>query len=340
MASQQTHLQPSPQLFFSTVNAYQRTEALKAAIGLEIFTAIGEGNQTAATIARRCRASERGTRMLCDFLVISGFLSKEGSQYALTGDSATFLDRRSPGYMGGAIGFLLNPMMLKHWHNLADAVRKGGTSMSESDVLAPDHPVWVEFARSMAPLMAMPAELLANYLKADEGHKWKILGLAVGHGLYGIAIARRNPHCDVYVVDWPNVLQVAQENAIAAGLGKRYHTIPGSAFEVEYGTGYDIVLIPNFLHHFDPPTCEKLLRKAHAALKPGGRVVILEFVPNDDRVSPPQPAGFSLMMLVSTESGDAYTYPEFEKMLHNAGFRSSDKHPLVPDFFTVVVGHK
>src|SRR5215211_7969809 len=94
--------QPSPQLFFQTVNAHQRTEALKTGVELEVFTAIGEGNTTAAQIAKRCQASERGTRILCDFLTIIGMLTKQGNQYALTLDSATFLDKRSPAYLGGA----------------------------------------------------------------------------------------------------------------------------------------------------------------------------------------------------------------------------------------------
>ncbi len=332
--------QPSPELFFANVNAYQRTEALKTAIELELFTAIAEGNHTADAIARRCQASERGIRPLCDFLVVMGFLTKESNRYSLTPDSASFLDRRSPAYMGGAIGFLLSPMTTERWKNLAQAVRHGGTPDVASSTVAPDHPVWVEFARGMAPMMAIPAELLAKYLNTNEVGTKKVLDLAAGHGLYGIAVARHNPNCEVWAVDWHNVLQVAKENAAAAGMKDRYHTLPGSAFDVEYGSGYDLVLMPNFLSHFDPPTCEKLLRKVHAALNPGGRAVILAMVPNEDRVSPSRPATFALMMLSSTPAGDAYTYPEYQQMLHNAGFRSSEKHPLMPDFFTLAVGHK
>jgi 2-polyprenyl-3-methyl-5-hydroxy-6-metoxy-1,4-benzoquinol methylase len=333
-------LQPSPELFFTTLNAYHNTEALKAAIELEVFTAIAEGNHTAETIAHRCRASERGVRVLCDFLVVIGFLTKESNRYNLTRDSATFLDRRSPAYLGGAIGFLLSPLTTERFKDLAAVVRRGGTTDSGSGTIAPEHPVWVEFARNMAPMMAMPAELLAKYLSGNDNQARKILDLAAGHGLYGITIARHNPNCEVWAVDWPNVLQVAQENAARTGTKDRFHILPGSAFDVEYGSGYDLVLMPNFLSHFDPPTCEKLLRKVHAALNPRGRALILAMIPNEDRVSPPRPAGFALIMMASTPSGDAYTYPEYQQMLHSAGFRSSEKHVLMPDFFTVVVGHK
>jgi 2-polyprenyl-3-methyl-5-hydroxy-6-metoxy-1,4-benzoquinol methylase len=192
----------------------------------------------------------------------------------------------------------------------------------------------------MAPMMKMPAEIIAKFLKADEGQKWKVLGLAVGHGLFEITLARHNSNAEVWGVDWPNVLEVARENAAAAGVSARYHTIPGSAFDVEYGQDYDLVMITNFLHHFDVPTCENLLAKVRAALKPGGRAVILEFVPNEDRVSPPVPAQFSLIMLAETPAGDAYTFSELQRMLRQAGYSSVENHPLPPTFFNVVIGIK
>jgi ubiquinone/menaquinone biosynthesis C-methylase UbiE len=330
---------PSPQLFFETVTAFHKTEALKAAIQLEIFTAIGEGNQTAAAIARRCQTAERGTRILCDALVIMGFLKKDASSYSLTQDSAVFLDRKSPAYLGSAIQFLVAPQALEGFQKLAAAVRKGGTVV-DHDSTEPEHPMWVDFARGMAPMMKMPADLIAKLLRAEEGQKWKVLGLAVGHGLFEITLARHNPNAEVWGVDWPNVLEVARENATAAGVVARYHTIPGSAFDVEYGNDYDLVMITNFLHHFDLPTCEKLLAKVRAALKSGGRAVILEFVPNEDRVSPPVPAQFSLTMLAGTPGGDAYTFAELQRMLRSTGYSSVENHPLPPTFFNVVIGTK
>ena len=145
---------------------------------------------------------------------------------------------------------------------------------------------------------------------------------------------------EVTAVDWSNVLEVAKENAEAAGVSDRYHTRPGSAFDVDYGTDYDIVLLTNFLHHFDVPTCESLLRKVRAALGDGGRAVTLEFVPNDDRVTPPQAAAFSMMMLGVTPSGDAYTFAELDQMFRNAGFARNELHELPPTIQRVVISHK
>jgi SAM-dependent methyltransferase len=264
--------------------------------------------------------SERGARILCDFLVVGGFLTNDGQEYRLTPDSAAFLDRRSPAYMGGITDFLLSPHITDGFKDVAASVRKGGTVLPEGGSVAPEHPMWVRFARAMAPMMHLPAQLLADLVEVPPGRPTKVLDLAAGHGLFGIAFARRHPDVEVVAQDWPAVLEVAQENARAAGVADRYRTLAGSAFDVEYGTGYDLVLLTNFLHHFDPPTCETLLRKVHAALADGGRAVTLEFVPNPDRVSPPAAAAFSLIMLSTTPAGDAYTFPELEAMFAGAGF--------------------
>ena len=331
--------QPTPALIFDTFNAYQRTAALRAGIDLEVFAAIAEGKTTAKEIAERCGASERGTRILCDFLAIIGFLTKQGNNYGLTPDSAMFLDKHSPAYMGTMTEFILSSHVTDNFDYLTEAVKRGGTA-GQTKSLEPDHPMWVKFARAMAPMMAMPAQLLAPLVDPAANQKLKVLDLAAGHGLYGLAFAKRNPNAEVTAVDWANVLEVAKENAQAAGVSDRFHTKPGSAFDVDYGTGYDVVLLTNFLHHFDPPTCETLLRKARSALKDGGRAVTLEFVPNDDRVSPPQAAGFSLMMLGVTPSGDAYTFAELEEMFRNAGFARSEFHELPPTIERVVVSYK
>lgn len=330
--------QPSPALVFDTLNGYQRTQALKTAIELELFTAIGEGNSTAKAIAERCGASERGTRILCDFLTIGGFLTKQNDSYSLTLDAATFLDKRSPAYMGTVSNFILSPHIKDNFDRLTETVRNGGYTADTA--FEPDHPMWVEFARSMQPMMAMPAQLMAQIVDPTKDQKLRILDLAAGHGLYGIAFAKQNPQAEVTAVDWPRVLEVAQENAAAAGVAERYHTNPGSAFDVDYGTGYDLVLITNFLHHFDKDTCESLLRKVRAALADGGRAATLEFIPNDDRITPPQAAAFSMQMLGGTPSGDAYTFAELEQMFHNAGFARSEMHELPPTVERVVISHK
>jgi 2-polyprenyl-3-methyl-5-hydroxy-6-metoxy-1,4-benzoquinol methylase len=189
-----------------------------------------------------------------------------------------FLVRSSPAYLGGTTRFLAAPHLTQPFSHLTDAVRNGGTAEGEG-AIAPEHPMWVDFARGMAPMMAMPAEKIAKLVNADAGEKWKVLDIAAGHGMFGITLAKHNPNAQIVALDWPRVLEVARQNAEKAGITSRYSTIPGSAFEVDFGTAYDLVLLTNILHHFDVPTCELLLRKVHAALKPGGRAVTLDLSP-------------------------------------------------------------
>jgi predicted O-methyltransferase YrrM len=328
---------PSPGIVFDTLQAYQRSVALRGAIDLDLFTAIADGNKSLSAIAARIKASEKGTRVLCDYLTMLGFLVKQGGEYSLTPDSAAFLNRHSPAYMGTIANFLMNPQVAGMLEDIAGIIRHGGALPSDDGVLEPDHAVWVEFARSMAPMMRMPAELIAQMFAGSK--PIKVLDISAGHGLYGLAFAKHNPNAKVVGLDWANVLEVAKENASKAGVSDRYSTIAGSAFEADLGSGYDIILIPNFLHHFDVASNEKLLRKVYAALVPGGIAVTPDFIPNEDRISPPRDAMFSMQML-STPAGDAYTYSELEKMFRNAGFARNEMRELSPGAQRLVVSYK
>jgi ubiquinone/menaquinone biosynthesis C-methylase UbiE len=331
---------PTPERIFNTLNAYQQTAALKTAIELDVFTAIGAGANTAAAIAAKTGAAEKGVRILCDYLTIQGFLTKDQGRYALTQESAIFLDRKSPACAGSMAKFLGGEELRSNFESLTQAVRNGGSLSSGRDNTKPNDEFWVAFARSMAPLTVPSSEFIAGLLRADEGKPCKVLDIAAGHGMYGITVARKNPKAEIVALDWPNVLTVAQENAKKFDVAERYSVRAGSAFEVEMGSGYDYVLLTNIFHHFDVPTCEKLMRRVHAALKPGGKAITLEFVPNEDRVSPPTAAAFSLIMLANTDTGDAYTFAEYEKMFRNAGFVKSTLHPLSEMPQQVVVSEK
>jgi hypothetical protein len=270
-----------PEKTFDAFRSYQQTQALKGAIELDLFTAIDEGHDTVSSLASHCRASQRGIRILCDFLVITGFLTKEEASYALTRESAAFLSSRSPDYLGMASRFLTSSKLMSFFSDVAEAVRKGGTVGSSKGMVIEDNPLWVDFARGMSPLMVPPAEFIAQLVGASNGATWKILDLAAGHGMFGTTIARHNPNATVVALDWSSVLSVAH-----------------------------------------------LMGKVHKALGEKGRAVTLEYVPNEDRISPPVTAAFSLTMLVSTPSGDAYTFKQYEEMFRRAGFAQTELHPI------------
>jgi 2-polyprenyl-3-methyl-5-hydroxy-6-metoxy-1,4-benzoquinol methylase len=314
--------QPTPESIFQALNAYQRSEALKGGIDLELFTHIADGASTTSELAARCKANERGIRILCDFLTIDGFLTKNNGAYGLSPEAAIFLNKKSPAYIGSFADFLLHPINTAKYQNMAEIVRNGGALPSQMGHMDPDHPIWVNFARSMAPMAAMAGRALAPIV-TKPGTPVKVLDIAAGHGWYGISVAQFNPAAQIVAVDWKNVLSVALENAAKAGVTDRYQTVPGSAFDVDFGSGFDLVLLPNFLHHFGHAANVALLKKIRAAIKPGGQVATLEFVPNDDRVTPSVPAAFSLIMLATTDQGDAFTFRELDQMFRDAGFRES-----------------
>ncbi|MGA7243230.1 MAG: class I SAM-dependent methyltransferase [Terracidiphilus sp.] len=329
----------NPGIVFDMVQAVQKTAALKAAIDLDIFTAVGQGPGDVASIARHAKASERGIRILCDFLVINGVLAKEAKSYKHTPNSAAFLDPASPACVASVAHFMSRPELIQGLTGLADVVRAGRTHLPGEGSVEPENPLWVEFAENMAPMMGpMAGPLGAVVLEGHEG-PMHVLDIAAGHGLFGIEIAKQNKHAQVTGLDWAPVLRVALRNAEKAGVQDRYNMLPGSAFEVEFGGPYDAVLLTNFLHHFDKPTCVGLLKKVRSSLKPGGKAATLEFVPNEDRVSPPMSAGFAMTMLTTTASGDAYTFSELNAMYDEAGFNGVKSHPIPMSPHTIVMGN-
>jgi hypothetical protein len=259
-----------------------------------------------------------------------GFLKKDGANYSLTDSTATFLDKSSQAYLGSAVEFILSPQQKRGFDDLTGAVKRGGADITGNASMDPDSEMWVTFARAMMPLMFPTAQSVAGHVGIDTDRPLKVLDIAAGHGIYGIAVAQRYPKAEVYGADWGNVLKVALENAEKFGVADRYHTIPGNAFETDFGTGYDVILVPNFLHHFNPAECETFIRKLHSSLADNGKVITVEFVPNEDRVSPPPEAMFSLVMLAATPAGDAYTFAELKTMFENAGFSQNELVALEP----------
>jgi SAM-dependent methyltransferase len=331
------HPGPSPSKLFETMTAYQHTAALKAAIELDLFTEISDGHNTVSLLANRINGSDRGVRILCDCLVVIGFLTKIESRYGLTADSAVFLDKKSPAYMGSVKNFLASPLMMEGFKDLATVVRLGHP-LADHPFSGVEHAIWVEFARSMAPLLRLPAEETAKLL--DDESEMKVLDIAAGHGLFGITIAQRNPKATVVALDFPDVLAVADENARRSGVSDRYTLLPGNALEIDFGSGFDVVLIPNLLHSMDRASNGLLLKKAHGALSRKGRLSVVEFAPNEDRVSPRLPALFALMMLANNAAGDAYTVSEHRAMLRATGFSDCEVHPLSATPFTVIIAVK
>jgi len=332
--------EPNPQFIWDTINAYQRTAALRAAIELDLFTLIAAGVDTVTDIAIRSGASARGIRILSDYLSVIGFLGKFDSTYQLTTTSSVFLNRTSPACMASMVEFLNSPKLMAGFVNFTETVRRGTTQLETGGVNEPECSDWVTFAENMTPLMSGACELVSEECARKAGPRMKVLDVAAGHGLFGISVAHRIREAQITAQDWPNVLKIAQRNANSAGVGDRYHLLPGDIFKVDLDGEYDVILVANLLHHFDQPACIRLLEKLHQSMAEEGRLIILEFVPDEDRVTPPIPASFALMLLGVTPAGDVYSARQLDEFLSAARFNKPVVVPVPQSPQCLVISEK
>ena len=208
--------QPSPDLFIDAAFGYLKTAAIQAAVGLDLFTAIAQEDGDVDRVAARTGASKRGVRILCDYLTVQGFLQKDEGSYSLTPSTQMFLTTTSPAWIGSIAHFLCSPEMTTLFlDDPASFVRNGGSVGLGN--LAPDHPAWVKFALAMVPFMRPTAGALADEVARLPTPPKRVLDIAAGHGVFGISVAQAVPQAEITAVDWQAVLEVADENARAAG---------------------------------------------------------------------------------------------------------------------------
>jgi hypothetical protein len=309
---------PDPGRILGMITGFEQTAAMLAALDVGLFTAVAEGAGSADALSASIGCPVRATRMLADVLCAHGLLTKTQGVYGLAPDAALYLDKRSPAYIGDAARFLASPQKLALCLEDPDGWMRRGGPAHEANTAA-NAVVWVDFARGMGPMMAPAAENLARVLKAKGLAVRRILDVAAGHGLFGVEAAKVFPEARVVALDWATVLEVARSTAAAAGVGERFETLVGDAFTTPLGRDYDLILIPNFLHHFDRKTCIGFLSRAADALAPEGRLAIVEYVVDADRISPPAAALFTFSMLAATPAGDTYTEAELTGMCAAAG---------------------
>lgn len=300
--------------------AIKAPAALAAAVELGTFRATARRAQTAESIARQTRCSVRGTRILCDTLVALNVLSKQGRRYRLLPIWRPLLDPESRLYAGGRFAHFRRS--LPGWADLARAVRTGRAPHNIwSGKGAKDH-----FSTLVPALFAMnlPDARFAMKLLgvARVRSDYRVLDLAAGSSVWGIAAARANRRVEVTAADFPEILPIARRFARREGTLRQYRFLGGDVLKLRYGEGrYDLVLLGYICHHFSPDENLALFRKLYRALRPGGRMLIVEFAPYDDRSGPPPHVLFGLDMLLATHKGDAFSRGEYLSWLDAAGFR-------------------
>jgi len=295
------------------IRAFQPSRALLTALELDVFEAIGEG-ATAEKVAAAAGADPRATGMLLNALVALGALTKQADTFHNTAVTARHFRRGSPDDSRAALLHTAN--LWRRWSTLTDCVL-AGTGLTRPD------PPEVDAARIHAFIAAMhrnASERAPHVLDAlDLSGVRRVLDLGGGSGAYAIAFAKAQPGLRAEVLDLPDVVGLTRGYAEAAGVADRVSAREGDIGQQSYGRGFDLVWISQICHMMGPDENRAMLRKARAALAPGGRVAIQEFLLDPDRAGPPQAALFALNMLVGTGRGNAYTEGDVCGWMREAG---------------------
>lgn len=319
--SQATTAQPtaSPLMLMDTAWGFTRTQVLKTGVELDIFTQIEKGHTNSKALAQAIGASERGVRILLNALVGLKVLEKGGAQYQLTEGARLFLSKSSPAYMGE---WLLHVnQLMPAWAHLTEVVRSGVPPQKVEG----DGDRGEFFSRLVAGLFTMNAPGAQAAAKAIVGQRsaLRILDIGAGSGVWGIAFAQQDPLARVTLADYPKVLTIATQFVTERGLANRFEYLAGNFREVDFGREqYDVAILGHICHSEGARNTKTLFQRIRRAMKPGGRLLIAEFLVDEERKMETFPLLFAVNMLVNTEEGDTFTLSELRTWLEEAGFKT------------------
>jgi (2Fe-2S) ferredoxin/predicted O-methyltransferase YrrM len=296
-----------------TIRSFQESRAILTAIELDAFTALGDG-ATAAAAAAHMHTDARATEMLLNALAALGLVSKRDGVFHNTPLSARYA-AGSPDDARAAMMHIVH--LWPHWSTLTDCVR-AGTSVARREPRSAED-AWTEpFIAAMHRNARERAPHVVGAVGA--GGVRRMLDVGGGSGAYSIAFARANPELHAEILDRPEVLAIAQRHILHAGLADRVSPRPGDLCRDDLGSGFDLALVSAICHMLGPQENRDLLRRCHQALAPGGRLVVQDFILEEDKTAPKMAALFSLNMLVGTQRGASYNESEYAGWMRQAGF--------------------
>jgi (2Fe-2S) ferredoxin/precorrin-6B methylase 2 len=301
-----------PDELLRSVRGYQESRVLLTALELDVFTAVG-GGATAERVASALRSDARATPLLLNALVALGLLHKKDGVFTNGLVAVRHLTADSTGDARDALKH--NLALWTRWSTLTEAVRTGHAVL---DPGARSDDWTVPFIAAMHKNAALRAPAVVRAVGAERARR--LLDVGGGSGAYAIAFVLANPELQAEIFDLPSVVPIAQRHVAAAGLGGRVWTRMGDLRRDAFGTGYDLVLLSAICHMLGPAENQDLLRRVHAALAKGGRVVVQDFLLEADGTSPAHAVLFALNMLVGTPEGSSYSEAEYAEWLKAAGF--------------------
>jgi ubiquinone/menaquinone biosynthesis C-methylase UbiE len=313
---------------------------LHAAMELHIFPLIAAGVGRVADVATLSAGSERGTRILLDALTALRLLQKDpAGSYHLEPHTVAYLAKGSPLY-SGACWQVADAVTWPCWSRLADAVRSGQPVFNPNEKRSVPE-FWAPLAIALNALLRPAAAALIPLLGLQEALRTRrLLDIGSGSGSIGLLLATIDPGLRVTLLDRPHALRVAHDRARRLGLGGRFISIPGQPLQVEWGEGYDLVLLSNVLQQRAPAANGELLARAFRALRPGGMLVINELVADAERRLATYPLLFAGALLLGSVGGDTYTFYEINDWLQTAHFATPQAIPVAGRINTLIVARK
>ena len=299
---------------------YWEGKVLLTAVKLDVFGALAKGARTAADVSRRLQTERKATEILMNALASIGLLRKSGEQFLNAPETEEYLVKGSPKYAGHLL--LLQEAEWDNWGRLESVVRTGRSPvkghMFQTDPQLAENVLMVlhHVALQHAPTLAK---------QIDLSRAQTLLDLGGGAGTYAMAFCQTYPALTVTVFDLPETLRITERLVKEAGLDGRIRLLPGDFNRDALGGPYDTVMMSDILHYQDADANAALVRKAHRALAPSGRLVIKDRFLDDGRTSPAWTAVFAVHILVNTEKGRCYTMAEAVQWLKEAGFTSVDE---------------
>jgi SAM-dependent methyltransferase len=306
---------------FELFSAHWTTAILANGVLHDVFGHVDRGENTAIGLTKVLGFSERATQALLDGLVGIGVLEVIDGRYENTPAASDHLVPGKPGYMGGFARIVTSDGDggMRQWSRLGDALASSRPVTPET-ILAPDHPFWPELAVALQPLTVEVAHKLAEVLAFDAMVAPRVLDVGGGSGAFGLAWLPRNTRAQVTQLDWEPMNRLARTQLERIGQAERFIAIDGDMRAEPWGEAFDFVVLSNVLHHEPPAGNVELLTKAHRALGRGGRVLVSEFLIEDDRRGPSFAMRFFAGMVLQTAEGRAYTKHDVQSWLAAAGF--------------------
>ena len=294
---------------------------ISAAVNNRVFDALDGGAKTVEQLQKETGASARGLRAIMDALVGMELLKKDRQwKYSLTPESQAFLISEKPGTLAGFFGSVL-PILASRWLRLTDIVRDGRPPVAVNQETEGTE-FFSQLVETIVPMSYPGAQKLADHLKvANAKEQVRVIDLAAGSGIWGIAVAQKSPQVRVTAVDWAGMIPTTKRITKKFGVRDRFDFIEGDLSEANFGTGYDVATLGHILHSEGEERSRQLLKKTLRALKSGGTIAIAEWLVNDNRTKPLPSLMFSVQMLVNTEKGDTFSFNEIKKWLEDAGFK-------------------